>query len=188
MNKVFHPLFLFIALIPFHTFSSQPDFNHIEITVGQSKMEYENHDTYSLNGNLSLTDKYYLSADFERFEHEEYRGADFYFLGAGYVYSLNATSNLYSQLDYTHREMVSEYDESLSGYRLTLGYRNQINTKLEGYAKLAYLSLESNGNEYDSRKSDSLISIGFKYNITSVFGGIAELNENGFKLGLRIDL
>jgi hypothetical protein len=187
MNKKIQTLLLSITLVPFHVLSSQPDFNQIEITLGQSKMQHENHDTYSLSGNLSLTDKYYLSAEFERFEHEEYQGADFYFLGAGYVYSLNATSNLYSQLDYTHREMVSEYDASLSGYRLTLGYRNQINVKLEGYVKAAYLSLESNENEYESSNNDSLIAIGLKYKITNVFGGIAELNDSGFKLGLRFE-
>jgi len=82
--------------------------------------------------------------------------------------------------------MVSEYDSSLTGYRLTLGYRNQVSSALEGYAKVAFSSLESNGGEHDRSEKDSLIMIGMKYNITNTFAGIAELNENGFKLGLRV--
>jgi len=187
MNKISPALLLITTLIPLHVFASQPDFNYLEINAGQSKMESVDHDTFSLNGNFGLTENFYLSAEFESFDHKEYRGADFYYLGAGYVFSLNETSNLFTQLDYSHREMVSEYDKSLSGYRLTLGYRNQLNSALEGYAKVAFSSLESNGSEYDSREKDSLMMIGMKYNITSTFAGIAELNENGFKLGLRVE-
>jgi len=186
MNKISPALLLITTLIPFHAFSSQPDFNYLEINVGQSKMESVDHDTFSLNGNVELTKNFYLSAEFESFDHEEYRGADFYFLGAGYVFSLNETSNLYAQLDYSQREMVSEYDSSLTGYRLTLGYRNQVSSALEGYAKVAFSSLESNGGEHDRSEKDALIMIGMKYNITNTFAGIAELNENGFKLGLRV--
>jgi hypothetical protein len=181
------PALLLTTLIPFCAFSSEPVFNHIELTVGQSKMEQENHDTYSINGNLALTDKYYLSAEFEQLDHDEYRGADFYYLGGGYVYSLNNSSNIYAQLDYTHREQVSEYDESLSGFRMTLGYRNQFNKNLEGYAKLAYLSLEDDGNEYSDRETDSVVSIGVKYNLTRTFSSIGEVNNNGFKLGIRAE-
>jgi len=181
------PALLITTLIPFYAFSSEPVFNHIELAVGQNKIEQESHDTYSVNGNFALTDKYYLSAEFEQFDHDEYRGADFYYLGAGYVYSLNNSSNMYAQLDYTHREQVSEYDESLSGFRMTLGYRNQLSENLEGYAKLAYLSLEADGNEYSERETESLVGIGVKYNITGTFSGIGEVNNNGFKLGLRAE-
>ena len=189
MTKIYAAVFLFsLTLMPSHARASEPDFTYIELTAGQSEMESAEHDSLGLIGSLSLTDKYYLAAEFEQLEREGYRGADYYFLGAGYAHSLNEASKLYLQVDYTLRKMVSEYDESLSGYRLTLGYRNQLNASLEAYTKLSYLSLESDGNEYDDGESNSLITVGLKYNFISDFSAIVELNENGFKLGLRVEL
>ena len=109
MTKTIQELLLYSSvLFTFPVLSSQPDFNYLEIKTGKKK-DYETYDLNNFNGKYSITDEIYISAEFERYDLEEHTKTDIYSLGAGYVFSLDSTSNLYLQLDYTNRQKDSEY-------------------------------------------------------------------------------
>lgn len=165
------------------------DINYTYIEAGYVAIDFDDLDVdgdgFGIAGSLGITDRVYLTADYNSYDLDYGIDATDYGLGLGASLPLSQQFHLIGEIGYTEAEVeVNGFDVDDDGYTLGGGFRWKAMPALELRAKLNYVDLDDAGD-------DTSLSAGALYNFTDAFavGAGVDLADDttGYSVALRYD-
>lgn len=165
-----------LAAAPFAASAGELNYNYVE--AGYANVDVERHDGkgFQLRGSVAVDENFYLFGGYASATNDDF-GLDIDLtetqLGLGYRHGLNDRADLIAEVGYLRHELdVKGYgSESLSGARVSVGFRGKLADNFEGWVKGSY----NDGGDFEG--SFSALA-GAQLNLTQTWGVVAEI-ENG---------
>ena len=194
-----------LAAASFGAIAGELSYSNIEAGVGRIEIESDDAygaddvvlDGYFLHGSVALDDSFYLFGGYETGNDNVF--VDFFGgfdteltqtqAGVGYHHALSDRADLVTELSYLNQEVEVSFDafgasqnESVDGYRASLGFRGLLADNFEGLVKANY----TDGSDFDGEFSGT-IGAQLKFNPTWGLVGEIELGDDAQKylVGVR---